>query len=319
MDKAKSPVIKPPRLNRGDVIGIVAPSSSFDIENFKRGIKKLRLMGYKVKYERSIFNKCWSMPGHNKQRSFQINRMFADRQVKAIFCAKGGYGSVEILPFLNRKIIRRNPKIFVGYSDITILLLYLQKIANMVVFHGPVVSDEIYEGMNSVTLDYLLRTLSQTSPLGAVMFPQLTSFKPGKASGTLVGGNLSLIADSIGTFYRISTSGTILFLEDIGEDLKRIRNYLLRLRRAGVFKGIKGVLFGIMVDCFEVQENLRTLVNDIFKGYDIPILFGFPSGHKYKREAPHVTLPLGVKATIDADNLMLQIDEEAVHKGWEEQ
>ncbi|UCG34700.1 MAG: LD-carboxypeptidase [Candidatus Omnitrophota bacterium] len=311
MGKNKKPVIKPQRLNRGDTIGIVAPSSSFDIDNFKGGIKKLKLMGYKVKFERAIFNKCWSKPGHNKQRAAQINRMFADKQIKAIFCAKAGYGSIGILPFLDRRLIRRNPKIFVGYSDITVLLLYLQKFTNMVVFHGPLVSDEIYEGMNPVTLDYLLRTLSQTLPLGSIMFPQLVSFKSGKATGTLVGGNLSLIAESIATPYSISTANTILFLEDIGEDLESIHNYLLRLVRARKLRSVKGLLFGKMVDCFETQENLRTLVNDVLKEYDIPILFGFPSGHKYRREAPHVTLPMGVTATIDADNLLLQINEAA--------
>ncbi|MBN2120884.1 MAG: LD-carboxypeptidase [Candidatus Omnitrophica bacterium] len=305
-------IVKPPKLNRGDTIGVVAPASSFDIENFRKGIRMLRLLGYKVKYERSIFNKCWSQPGHNKQRAYQINRMFADPQIKAIFCAKAGYGSVEILPYLDKRIIRRNPKIFVGYSDITILLLYLRKFARMTVFHGPVVSDEIYEGMNPVTLDYLLRTLSQTMPLGSIMFPHLIAFKPGKGSGVLVGGNMSLITESIGTPYKISTKNTILFLEDIAEDLEHIRNYLMRLRQAGKFRKIKGVLFGKMVDCFETQENLKTLVNTIFKDYDIPILFGFPSGHKYKKEAPHVTLPLGVTATIDADNLLLEINEAGV-------
>ena len=129
-------VVKPQRLKQGDTIGIVAPASSFDIDGFKRGVKMLRKMGYRVKYERSIFNKCWSEPGHNKQRGFQINRMFADKEVKAIFCAKAGYGAADIIPYLNKRTISRNPKIFVGYSDITILLLYLQKIANMVVYNG---------------------------------------------------------------------------------------------------------------------------------------------------------------------------------------
>ncbi|MFC1514777.1 LD-carboxypeptidase [Candidatus Omnitrophota bacterium] len=312
MGKRSRSVTKPQRLNRGDTIGIVAPASAFDAENFKRGVSMLKKLGYRVKYERTIFNSCWSKPGHDQQRGLQINRMFADPEVKAIFCAKAGYGSVEIIPYLDKGVIRRNPKIFVGYSDITVLLLYLQKISNMVVFHGPVVSDEIYEEMNQVTLDYLLRTLSHALPLGPIMFPHLVSFKPGKATGTLVGGNLSLIAGSIGTPYKIATSGAILFLEDIAEDLENIKKYLLRLRRAGKFKKIKGVLLGMMVDCFEAQGNLKILINDIFKNRDIPILFGFPSGHTDKRGAPHVTLPLGVTATLDADNLHLHISEEAV-------
>lgn len=305
-------IVKPPKLNRGDTIGIVAPASSFDIENFKKGVKMLRSMGYRVKYERSIFNRCWSQSGHHKQRGYQINRMFADKQVKAIFCAKAGYGSIEILPYLDRKLLRRNQKIFVGYSDITLLLLYLQRFGRMVVFHGPVVSDEIYDGMDPVTLDYLLRALSQPEPLGAVMFPQLVSFRPGKASGILVGGNLSLIAASIGTPYSIGTLDAILFLEDVDENLEQIQNFLLRLRRAGKFKHIKGVLLGKMVDCFDTQNNLKVLINAIFKQYDIPILFGFPSGHRRKKGEPHITLPLGVRASIDAENSSLHIDEAAV-------
>ena len=305
-------MVKPKRLNKGDTVGIVAPAWSFDIDSFKAGVEELRRLGFRVKYDRSIFSKYWSLAGYDKERAEQINRMFADPEVKAIFCAKAGYGSVEILPFLDKKLIRRNPKIFVGYSDITILLLYLQKFSNMVVFHGPVVSDEIYEGMNPVTLDYLLRTLSHDLPLGPIMFPQLACFKPGKATGKLVGGNLSLVADSIGTPYKIFTANTILFLEDIDENLESIRNYLLRLRRAGKLKKIKGLLLGKMVDCFETQENLKLLINDVFKNIDIPILFGFPSGHKYKRQDPHVTLPLGVTATLDADNCHLHISEGAV-------
>jgi muramoyltetrapeptide carboxypeptidase len=152
----------------------------------------LQNLGYRVYYERTILNKCWSQPGHDKQRAYQINRMFENKEIKAILCAKAGYGSTEILPFLNKRIIRNNPKIFVGYSDITILLLYLQKIADMVVFHGPVVSDEIYDGMHQLTLEYLMALFNEPKPLGELKFPQLIAFKPGKATGPLVGGNMSL-------------------------------------------------------------------------------------------------------------------------------
>jgi len=131
---------RPRRLRRGETIGIVAPGWSFDPARFRKGVAQLKRLGFNVKFDRSIFSRYWSMAGHDEARAGQINRMFADKEVRAIFCAKAGYGSIRTIPYLDRNVIRRNPKIFVGYSDITILLEYLQRIANMVVFHGPVVA-----------------------------------------------------------------------------------------------------------------------------------------------------------------------------------
>ena len=156
--------IKPTRLKKGDTIGVVAPAWAFDVNNFLRGIEKFKMLGFKVKYDKIIFRKYWSMAGLDKERAEQINKAFADKEIKAIFCAKAGYGSIRILPYLNRKEIRNNPKIFIGYSDITILLLYLQKVARMVVFHGPLVCGEIYEGMNRLTLNFLLKAVTKPNP-----------------------------------------------------------------------------------------------------------------------------------------------------------
>ena len=305
-------LIKPKRLSPGDTIGIVAPASSFDAGNFKSGVAFLRQLGYKVKYEHSIFNPCWSKPGHDRQRALQINHMFADPLIKAIFCAKAGYGSAKIIPFLDKKIIRNNPKIFIGYSDITILLLYLQRIANMVIFHGPVVSDEIYAGMNQQTHDFLFRLVNSPKPIGKLGFKEMVVFKPGQASGILVGGNMSLILESVSTPYRIKTKNSILFLEDINEELDEIDHYLHRLKRLGKFKTVKGIVFGSMVNCFERREDLRTIVNDIFRHRAIPIVFGFPSGHTLRRGYPHITLPLGTRVSLDTKTLSLTIEEPAV-------
>ena len=305
-------MIKPSRLEPGDTIGIVAPASSFDIDKFKKGVAMLQGLGYKVKYNRAIFNPCWSRPGHNKQRALQINRMFTDREVKAIFCANAGYGSAEIIPYLDKKTIRKNPKIFVGYSDITIILLYLQRLAKMVVFHGPVISGEIYQGMHQLTFKYLFKLFLNPRPLGKLKFPQLIAFKPGKASGKIVGGNLSLIVESIGKAYRIKTANSILFLEDINEDFDTIRSYFLRLQRAGKFRKIKGLLLGKMIDASGKDHDLRSFLDKMFRKRNIPILYGFPSGHLRLRGGLHVTLPLGILTTIDSDELTLVIDEAAV-------
>ena len=305
---------KPCRLKRGDTIGIVAPAWSFDPHNFKKGAGKLRQLGYRVKYERTIFSKYWSMAGHDEERAAQINRMFADREIRAIFCAKAGYGSIRTIPYLNKNIIRRNPKIFMGYSDITILLSYLKRIAGMVVFHGPVVSAEIHEAMSPITLFYMLKALSEVRPLGEMQFPTMRRLRRGKASGILVGGNMSLVMSAIGTPYEVDTDNKILFLEDISEGLEMIDNYLMHLKLAGKFKRIKGIIFGRMIDCTDCagqRYNIQDMLNDILWDVKVPIIYGFPSGHRDAGDA-NVTLPLGVRVTLDADRLSLAIDESGV-------
>ncbi|MFH1868203.1 MAG: LD-carboxypeptidase [Candidatus Omnitrophota bacterium] len=307
-------IVKPSRLKIGDTIGIVAPSWSFDADNFIKGVKKLRYLGFKVKYNRSIFSKYWSMAGYDKERAAQINQMFYDKDVKAIFCAKAGYGSARTLPFLNAAIIRRNPKIFVGYSDLTMLLLYLFKTANMVVFHGPVVSDEIYEGMSPITLDYLLGAIAQPYPLGNIRHPDARLLRSGKAGGILVGGNMSLVINAIGTPYDIDTDNKILFLEDIGEDLEVIDSYLMHLKLAGKLNKVKGIIFGMMFDCIDYSGKkftLRNVVDDILSDLKIPMIYNFRSGHA-RRGDINVTLPFGVYVKLDADKKTLTVCESGV-------
>ena len=249
------------------------------------------------------------MAGHDEQRAKQINDMFADDEVKAIFCAKAGYGSTRTLPYMDKEIIKRNPKIFVGYSDITILLLYLYKAGNMVVFHGPVVAGEIHNDMNKATLSYLLDSITGRQPLGKLKFPTMKPLKPGKACGTLIGGNMSLLVSTIGTPYEIDTENKILFLEDVGEDLETIDQYLMQLRLAGKLERIKGIIFGRMLDCKDNsghKYNIRRVLNDILCDVNIPIIYGFPSGHRVPGDV-NITLPFGVPVTLDADNPQLII------------
>ena len=306
---------KPTALKKGDTIGVIAPAWSFDPDNFKKGVNKLRRLGFKLKYDQAIFRKYWSMAGRDKQRAEQINKMFADKEVKAIVCAKAGYGSMRTLPFLDIKIIKRNPKIFVGYSDITAILSYLNNTAHMVVFHGPVISGEIHDNMNPLTLKYFLRAITEKSSIGKLSFPELQSLKPGKAEGVLVGGNFSLIMSLIGTPYDIDADNKILFLEDVGEDLETIDDYLVQLKLAGKFKKVKGIVFGRMVKCVDhsgKMYTIRNVLNDILGDLKVPILYGFPSGHRIPGDV-NVTLPIGVSATIDAtDKCRLIINESGV-------
>lgn len=312
MYKFKS--IRPRRLKQGDTVGIVSPAWSFDPLHFKEGVDKLKDMGYRVKYDSSIFSKYWSMAGHDKERAGQINRMFADKEVKAIFCAQAGYGSMRVLPYLNKKIIKKNSKIFIGYSDITILLYYLYKINNMVVFHGPVVSGEINKNMNTINLDYLTTAITQREPLGEMQFSTLRSLKPGVARGILIGGNMSLIISAIGTPYDIDTENKILFLEDIGEDLEVIDDYIMHLKLAGKLRKIKGIVFGRMIDCVAhsgSKYTIRDILSENLKGINVPVVYGFPSGHRMFGDI-NITLPLGIPVTLDAEKPALFINEAGV-------
>jgi len=307
-------ITRPGRIARGDTVGVVAPAWSFDPVKFKAGVKLLKGLGFKVKYDRAIFSKYWSMAGHDEQRAGQINRMFADKAVKAIFCAKAGYGSIRTIPYLNRKVIAGNPKIFVGYSDITILLAYLQRIANIVVFHGPVVSSEMHRDMSNLTLEYLVRSLMEPFPLGAVSFPGMKTIRSGRATGRLVGGNLSMLMSAIGTPYDIDTDFKILFIEDVGEDMETIDNFLLHLKLAGKFRRIRGIVFGRMVDCRDDsgrKYKIRDIVNDTLGDLSIPVVYGFPSGHARGRGA-NVTVPLGVSVTLDTGKPSLIFNEAGV-------
>ncbi|UCB46109.1 MAG: LD-carboxypeptidase [Spirochaetota bacterium] len=302
-------VIKPRCLREGDTIGAVAPAWTFDQEEFMEGMNKIEQLGYRVKYDNSIFKKYWSMAGIDKWRAQQITEMFKDREVKAILCANAGYGSIRTLPYLDKRIIRRNPKIFVGYSDITILLAYLRTIARMVVFHGPVITGEIYDGMNQDSLDYLLKAISSTSSIGILKPPSLQSLCPGIASGVLVGGNLSMLISSVGTPYEVDTGNKILFLEEINESLEVIDNHLMQLKLSGKIRHIKGLILGQLINCKDTSGNnfsIADVIDDVFAGMDIPIIYGFPSGHQAE-DGLNITIPFGITVTLNADDPQLII------------
>jgi muramoyltetrapeptide carboxypeptidase len=303
---------KPAKLQIGDTIGIVAPASSFNKENFKRGVKVLRGLGYQVKYERSIFNQCWSQPGHNGHRGRQINRMFADPGIKAILCAKGGYGSKEIISSIDPEVIKNNPKIFVGYSDITILLLFLHWAANMVVFHGPVISGEFFKGMNPNTIDSLTRLLGSNKSFGKIPVNDLKILRKGKALGPLIGGNLTLILESLGSPFEIDTEHKILFLEETNESVDKIISDLNRLKENKKLDKIRGVIFGRMANCFDDENKFFQAIEKFFGGCHYPVLTNFPSGHTEDMAQSHISLPIGINVKIDANSGNLEIMEGAV-------
>ena len=248
--------------------------------------------------------------------------MFRDPEVAAVMPIAGGYGTPQLLDRLDYDLIRRNPKIFVGYSDITALHLAIHQKTGLVTFHGPNVDSRFTD----YTIEVYRRALFETAPLGALgnpresnaMRPQhpLRAVRPGRATGRLLGGNLTLISTTMGTPWEIDTRGAILLLEDVGEEPYRIDRMLTQLRLAGKLQQAAGIVFGECVECtpseykpfvaagFSLGEVLDAVLGDL----PIPVLFGLTFGHT----ADQLTLPLGIRATLDADKGTLTVEENAV-------
>jgi muramoyltetrapeptide carboxypeptidase len=301
-NQKKSPV-KPPRLVPGDTIGIVAPGSPFNRERFNKGVAVLESMGFRVSFDDNLFLKQGYLAGSDAQRADFINRLFADQEIKAIVCARGGFGAMRILSLLDYEAIKKHPKIFVGYSDISALLSVLDTRCGLVAFHGPMVTTLADAGQE--TKEALLEAL--TSDVKLELAPANGRvIKPGRASGPIAGGNLTTLCHLVGTSYAPSYNGKIVFFEDKGEEAYRIDRMLSQMKLAGCFEGVAGMFLGSFEDCGEFDEVGR-IAAEMFKDTDIPVLAGFDIGHG----STNITIPLGIEATLDADRQRLTFHESA--------
>jgi len=276
--------IKPQKLRAGARIGIVNPAYWLEPERMQRGIGVLRGMGYDVVSGKSTGlkeNKCAGSPA---QRAKDIMAMFEDPSIEAIVCARGGYGGNRVLPLLDYDIIRRNPKIFVGYSDITGFLTSFAQKSGLISFHGPMLTTY---GRQTIqyNLDVFLQVLSGQDGVKIMSPPacQAHTLKPGVASGPLWGGNLTLVIERLGTADQIDTSGCILLLEDIDEKLYAFERMMLHLKRSGSLDQIKGLVIGEMLEMGDTQDpfgmDVDEIVLDVCSDLDIPIISNFPCGH----------------------------------------
>jgi muramoyltetrapeptide carboxypeptidase len=293
--------VRPASLQPGDTVGVVAPSSSFRRDEFEAGCAHLLRLGYQPFYLPSIFDRELYFGGPVRRRVDQLHEMFRRAEVKAILCARGGYGCNYLLPHLDLELIRANPKILAGCSDVTTLLTYLCDAAGLVTFHAPMVAGDFArpDGMDESSWNAAVAfDQSYRRDFGAADGIQV--LKQGSGEGVLYGGCLSLLVASLGTPYEIQTDETILFLEDRAERPYRIDRMLMQLKLAGKFDAIRGIVFGEMIDCNEAGALDYTLPQVILRiiGYlDVPIVFGLKSGHVSSRA---LTLPFGVKANIVA-------------------
>lgn len=302
---------KPPPLRPGDTIAVAAPASCFDREAFLKGVARLEELGFRVRFREDIFSKKRYLAGEDIRRFDELKSYLLDDEVKAIFSARGGYGSMRLLPLLEKIPKDIPPKILMGYSDITSLLMFAQQQWKWVAFQGPVVAKDIGERMAPPGRSSLLRCLCDPTPLGALQAEGLVTLHPGKAEGRLVGGCLSLIVCSLGTPYQLDTRDSILYLEDVGEKLYSIDRMLTHLRYAGLLEDVRGIVFGPLKDAHDLPAVIMDLLLDLLADLKVPILFGFPSGHT----DDSWTIPFGTRVILDADHPALIFEESALSDG----
>lgn len=297
-------MIKPHSLKKGDTIALVAPSSPTDLSLINKSINAVENLGLNVVVGTSCFSKHGFLSGTDNVRANDINSMFENKDIKGIFCLRGGYGSARILDLIDYEMIKNNPKIFVGYSDITALHIALNQNSKLITYHGPMISTELINEIDTYTSSYYNRNIFSSDILGIINNPvgiNINTLYEGVAEGNLIGGNLSVICSSIGTKYEIDTKNKILFLEDVDESPYRIDRMLLQLNQAGKLKDASGILLGAFTNCTtdnpEKSLSLIEIFNEIVLPNKKPTLYNLSCGHCL----PTLTLPLGAKAYLNAN------------------
>ncbi|MDD5863926.1 MAG: LD-carboxypeptidase [Firmicutes bacterium] len=303
-------MIEPKPLFPGARVALVGPASAVPEEKLQPALDLVRQLGMEpVPYPSCYFaNRDGYFAASDTQRGADINRAFADQTIDGIWCIRGGYGAHRILPLLDAELIRRNPKWFGGYSDVTALHTFLNQVCGLVTYHCTMPSTEPHP--DDYTLGYLKKALfgGLTGSLSNPEGQGIRTLVPGQAEGVLCGGNLSLLAASLGTPWEIETKGKLLFLEDIGEKTYRIDSMLTQLRNAGKFRDCAGILLGAWTDCVpEMPERTLTL-DEIFAQLIVPTgkpaVMNVACGHC----ATTMALPMGGNCRLDADKREITLE-----------
>jgi muramoyltetrapeptide carboxypeptidase len=315
MQTSRIPLVKPPALHKGDRIAIVAPASNIREENLARGIRQLEKLGFTASYEPEILSKSRYTAGSDERRASELMRAFSNPEVKAVWAARGGYGTMRLIERLDSALLERHPKIFVGYSDLTAFHLYLYRKFGWVTFHGPMIAKDLAEGEEHYDSGTLLSAIEEGTSgfeieMGGV--ETLHGSKDRQVTGRLLGGCLTLVCALMGTDYELDTQDSILFLEDSDARHYQIDRMLEQLRLGGKLDGIRALIFGEMINCSQPGEKdsrLQDMLREITSDLNVPVFYGLKSGHT---SSGNLTLPLGVVATLDLPANTLRIDEPAV-------
>jgi muramoyltetrapeptide carboxypeptidase len=316
----RTPIVKPPRLMQGDTVGLINPAYATDeTVDIQIARETLAALGLKMKLGAHALDRYGYLAGKDADRAADVNAMFEDSDVQAVMAIRGGWGCSRILPLLDYDLIRRHPKILMGYSDITALLLAVHSRTGLITFHGPVATST----WNPFSVDYVRRilfngeavTLQNPPPSESSLArtkDRVQTVTGGKARGRLLGGNLSVLAGIIGSDYLPDWNDAILFVEDDGEGIYRIDRMLTELDLAGVLKKVRGFIFGKCTNCGPGEGygslTLEEVLSDHVKPLGIPAWFGAMIGHIENK----FTVPVGIEAEIDADRGTIRLLEPAV-------
>lgn len=294
----------PKELQKGMKIGLVCPSSPLPKERADSCVKLIQDMGYKVKVGKSVYlNKNNYLAGEPEVRAKDINEMFGDETIDAIFCVRGGDGSYGVMDLLDFELIKKNPKVFVGYSDITNIHLGLNQVAKLVTYHGPMVSSNMLDNYDEYTQDSFERALHMSdefifeNPKGE----EIEVISKGKGEGILIGGNLTLLTHSLGSFYELDTDGKILFIEDVNANITIIDRMINQLKHCKKLDKLAGILVGDFANAQwegNPEYTARDLMYDLLSDLNIPVLYNIKSGHCF----PMGTVLLGARVSMDTEN-----------------
>ena len=310
-------VLKPRRIQQGDLIGLVSPASApSSAEMIEKGVRYLERLGYSTKVGQHASKVNGYLAGTDEQRASDFNLMISDKEVKAIFAVRGGYGTPRILPLLDYKTLKRHPKIIVGYSDITALQLAIFRKIGLVTFSGPMAGVEMSDGIDPYTEDHFWRLITSTSNVGELRNPSdqpLKVLQSGKGQGKLLGGNLATAISLLKTPYAPTLAGSILVLEDVDEAPHRIDRMLAQLRNAQILEGVAGLIFGKFTDCVPSDPSkpflsIDQVLENVAQRLKCPVFANFQYGHLPKK----VTIPFGLKAKVDTRKGIIEVLESAV-------
>lgn len=297
-------MIRPRPLKKGDKIGLIGASSPTQQDRIEPSIKCMENLGFEVILGKSCRGHHGFLSGSDELRANDINKMFKDKTIDGIFAIRGGYGAARLLDMIDYDMIKKNPKVFAGYSDVTALHNVLNKKCKLITFHTPMPSTEFYKGTDEYTMNYFKKNIFTDEPLGILKNPdgqEIKTLVSGTAEGILVGGNLSLVVSSMGTPYEIDTRGKILFLEDVDEYPYRIDRMLLQLKQCNKFKDAAGIILGSWTNCVPNEGDnslsLMEVFEELIKTENKPTLYNLACGHC----EPTMSIPLGAKVKIDGD------------------
>ena len=304
-------VVKPRALAPGDRVAIVAPASPFARDEFDAGLTELRQLGFHPVYTEAVFARTEYLAGAADVRARDLLAAWADPAIRGVIAARGGYGSVQLLPLLNAGLFRSQPKVFIGFSDNTSVLTWLVQSCGLAAFHGPMLERRFAGGAAGYDRDTLMRCVCRAEPVGEIHHVSVEPLHDGEAQGMLTGGTLTQLVTSLGTPFAFDPPvGCILFLDEIAERPYRLDRMLTQLRLSGVLARVSGIVFNELPRCDEPggSPTARDTVRSVLAGFPGPILFGLPSGHT---DGPTLTLPFGVRARLVAGPRPALIIEEA--------